>query len=126
MTTETSTRPKMVIVVRTDLKMRRGKESAQCGHAVQYCVEFHLLPELPNKQGYQEWADSGAAKIVVGVDSEAELHTLQSIAARAGVLIWPVVDHGYTEVAPNTLTCCGFGPAMPEVLDPFLGHLKLR
>jgi PTH2 family peptidyl-tRNA hydrolase len=119
-------KPKMVLVVRTDLKLRRGKESAQCGHAVQYCVEYHHYPEYPNRQGYQAWADSGAAKIVVGVDSEAELLALKTVAEQSGILVWPVIDHGHTEVEPNTLTCVGFGPELPEVMDPIFGHLKLR
>lgn len=119
-------KPKMVIAVRTDLNLRRGKESAQCGHAVQYCVEYHHLPEHPNRQGYQEWADSGAAKIIVGVGSEKELLELELRAHEANVSTWPVFDHGHTEVDPGTPTCIGFGPALPDVLDPFLRHLKLR
>lgn len=117
--------PKLVIAVRTDLKMRRGKESAQIGHASMAWVFRHsqVTPHI------DEWIDpkkGDQTKIVVAVDSEQELLALLEQAFMAGVETYPIRDAGHTEVAPNTLTCASFGPALPETLDPILGHLRLR
>ena len=34
-------------------------------------------------------------------------------------------DAGKTQIEPNTLTCCGFGPDFSNKLDKLTGHLKL-
>lgn len=73
------------------------------------------------------WIHEGnQAKIVVGVDSLDELQGLIQQAQERGVDHYMIQDAGHTEVEPGTITCCSFGPAMPDVLDPFLGQLKLR
>ena len=87
---------KQVIVVRRDLKMRKGKIAAQSGHA---CVEAVLLAlakedrlndvnatngwiSLENKDReatpLSEWFANGVAKICVYVDSEEALLDLES------------------------------------------------
>lgn len=114
--------PKLVIVVRTDLKLRRGKEAAQVGHASMAWVFHHTL-ESPN---IRPWAFGLQKKIVVGVDSLEELQSLVLQATDHHIDCYEIRDAGLTEIPPGTLTCAAFGPDSPERLDPFLGHLKLR
>lgn len=118
--------PKMVIVVRTDLKLRRGKESAQVGHAAMAWAKTHVLSELKDWECLKLWAMGLEKKIVVGVDSLAELDALVLEAADRQIDCYVIKDAGLTEIPPGTVTCAAFGPDLPERLDPFLGHLKLR
>ena len=77
----------MVIVVRKDLNMRKGKLAAQVAHAVTlYYEDYHKLDcetckSVANGIGFgsvrfayhKKWIDTGYTKIVVYVDSEKEL-----------------------------------------------------
>lgn len=117
--------PKMVIVVRRDLNMRKGKLASQCAHAACYyllkCMD-HLLDKTT-----ADWINSGQAKIVVGCDTEQELLELIQKATSQNIVTSSVIDQGRTEFhGVETLTCCAFGPDLPEKLDPILGHLKLQ
>jgi len=118
--------PKMVIVVRTDLKLRRGKEAAQCAHAAMAWAKTHELSALKDWECLKVWALGLEKKIVVGVDSLEELETLVLEAENRQIDCYVVEDAGLTEIPSGTKTCCAFGPDLPERLDPFLGHLKLR
>jgi PTH2 family peptidyl-tRNA hydrolase len=118
--------PKMVIVVRTDLGLRRGKESAQAGHAAMAWAKHHTLSELKDWEPLKLWALGLEKKIVVGVGSLGELEALVQEAADRKIDCYVIRDAGLTEIPPGTVTCCSFGPDLPERLDPFLGHLKLR
>jgi peptidyl-tRNA hydrolase, PTH2 family len=121
---------KQVIVVRVDLKMRRGKESAQVAHAAMEWLRDLLLLG----GGYQNvtdtqhfWLIGNHAKIVVGVDSLEELTAVQRAAEAAGVMNHFVVDHGLTEFhGEHTTTCLALGPDYASLIDPITKHLKLR
>jgi PTH2 family peptidyl-tRNA hydrolase len=119
--------PKMVIVVRTDLKLRRGKESAQVAHAAMAWAVKSLDDgfDLPLRI-VKDWARGLQKKIVVGVDSLEELQALVITAENCCVQSYVIEDAGLTEIPPGTVTCVAFGPDLPEILDPILGHLKLR
>ncbi|MFX4300034.1 aminoacyl-tRNA hydrolase [Pseudosulfitobacter pseudonitzschiae] len=113
---------KQVIVVRKDLKMRRGKENVQHGHAAQFCSIENL-----NDPRVQAWMHSNSAKISVSVEGEAELIEIMARARNAGLLVTPVVDHGLTEFAGvQTLTCAAIGPDLNDRVNAITGHLKLR
>lgn len=81
------------VVIRRDLKMRRGKEIAQGVHAVA-------------KLGYVE----GAPLIVVQASDEEQFRLLVGEAGMAGVPVAMTRDAGRTEVAPNTVTAAAIGP----------------
>lgn len=55
---------KMLLVVRNDLKMGKGKIGAQCGHAAvgAYQIAMRKIPHLVRR-----WEDSGSKKIAVKV-----------------------------------------------------------
>ena len=136
---------KQVIVMRRDLKMRKGKIAAQAGHA---CVEAVLmalsrdgrLGDIRVEDGWarlagsgtapesplEAWFAHGVAKICVYVDSEEELLGLHRRAREAGFVSALVRDAGYTEFhGEPTYTCLALEPLYPEQVDPLTGELPL-
>jgi peptidyl-tRNA hydrolase, PTH2 family len=110
---------KFVIVVRKDLDMGCGKIAAQVGHACSSVV-YNNSDEIYN------WINYGnQRKSVLKVKSEKELIELMKKARELRILTTPIRDAGKTQVDPNTLTCCGFGPDTSNKLDKLTGHLKL-
>jgi len=111
---------KMVIVVRNDLNMRKGKLGAQCGHSIQYALMKRKDPMM------RTWlADGLSTKIVVGCKDEAELNGLMEQAFNANIPVHKVVDVGKTEFKEPTTTCIAIGPAVCSEIDKITGHLKL-
>jgi len=113
---------KQIIVVRTDLNMRRGKEAAQTAHASMGCYLTH------RKDPWMRlWLDGAFAKIVVGIDGEAALLDLRNQARDAGVSFCLIQDAGRTEFSNvPTYTALSIGPGEPETITRLTGHLKLR
>ena len=70
---------KQVIVLRTDLKMRRGKEIAQGAHASLKATLENL--EHPH---VVEWLAGRFTKIAVGIESEEALLAVYQGAVQAG------------------------------------------
>ncbi|WP_308855689.1 aminoacyl-tRNA hydrolase, partial [uncultured Slackia sp.] len=123
---------KQVIVVRRDLKMRKGKIAAQSGHA---CVEAVLLAlakegrlnDVNADNGWislenegreatplSEWFANGVAKICVYVDSEEALLDLNRRGRELGFTTALIQDAGHTEFhGEPTYTCMAFEPLYP-------------
>jgi len=112
---------KQVIVIRADLKMRRGKESAQIAHASQK-VFFDRMnknnPEFSHKYGdfncdfthpMLEWMGSNYTKIVVSCNSEEELFNLHTQAKEAGIINAIIQDLGFTEFKEDCPICNRLG-----------------
>ncbi|EPS45023.1 hypothetical protein H072_954 [Dactylellina haptotyla CBS 200.50] len=113
---------KLVLCVRTDLGMTKGKMAAQCGHATLACykaVSRHAPLLL------KRWESTGQAKIALKVDSEEELLTLQAQAMSLGLVAKVVHDAGRTQIAAGSSTVLGIGPAPKSVINQITGHLKL-
>lgn len=137
-------RSKQMIVVRKDLKMRKGKIAAQAGHA---CVTAVLLAlEKENRLGeiksvggnivltpsdrpstpLSDWFNYGVAKICVSVDSEEELLEIDRKAKEAGLISALILDAGHTEFnGVPTYTCLALEPESSEKVDPITGDLPL-
>ena len=137
---------KQVIVMRRDLKMRKGKIAAQAGHA---CVEAVLMAlvregrldqvrvtpeqtwvylddEATEPTPLSNWFDAGVAKICVYVDSEDALLDLAVRGRELGFAVALVRDAGHTEFhGEPTYTCLAFEPLSPEQIDPLTGELPL-
>lgn len=113
---------KMVLVVRNDLKMGKGKIGAQCGHAAvgAYQKAVRNTPHLVRR-----WDDSGCAKIAVRVDSEAEMMNLLKAAREQNLNTCLIRDAGRTQIEPNSKTVLAIGPAVCQQIDQITGHLKL-
>ena len=129
---------KQVIVMRTDLGMRRGKELAQGGHASMEFLRkqcFNSTQVGPNQHQVTltltddqlAWLQGRHGKIAVGCPSLDDLEDLVDQASQAGVDVHVVEDAGLTEFGGvPTITCAAFGPVSGDVIDPITGHLKLR
>lgn len=129
--------PKQVIVMRTDLNMRKGKMAAQASHASMAVildmmdVEYTELYErrkltIPVGSAIDAWLNGPFKKICVGVDSEEALEALYEAVKAAGIPTSKIVDSGLTEFGGvPTLTCIAIGPDYPEKIDPFTKELKL-
>eukprot|EP00037_Helgoeca_nana_P020337 m.201427 g.201427 ORF g.201427 m.201427 type:complete len:243 (+) comp25229_c2_seq1:97-825(+) len=113
---------KMVILVRKDIKMDKGKIAAQCGHAVLGCYRIarKYQPEM-----VRMWFAYGQTKIALKVESEKDMDMIMRVAWENGLTAVPIRDAGRTQVAAGTKTVLGIGPAPKEVINLFTGHLKL-
>ncbi len=113
---------KLVIVVRTDLGLTKGKMAVQVAHASVNCaVQAHTR----RRKVYDEWYRGGQKKIVAKVAGVRELLELKSMAEAKGHITSLVTDAGLTQVPPGTTTCLGIGPASSKEIDPLTGHLGL-
>ncbi len=119
-------RVKQVILVRRDLKMRRGKEIAQGSHASQaFLADVVLNGKTLSAEG-KTWLTGTHTKVCVQVESEEELRTLHAKAVEMGLLAHLVVDAGLTEFAGQpTLTAGAIGPGDEAMINQVTGHLKL-
>lgn len=117
---------KQVIIIRKDLKMRRGKEIAQGSHA---SMAFLLPPYQvvrTDVNDLTEWLKSGQTKICLQVNSEEELLELDRKAKEMGLRSSIITDAGRTEFnGVPTKTCMAIGPNKSEEIDKITGHLKL-
>lgn len=135
---------KMMIVMRRDLKMRKGKIAAQAGHA---CIDAVLQalqkedrlndlvsshdgmmlkttdkPESP----LTEWFNNGCTKVCVYVDSEEELLTIAENAKERGIIAAVITDWGLTEFhGEHTKTCLALEPLPADISNELTGELPL-
>ena len=110
---------KQVILVRTDLKLPKGKLAAQAAHA---SVDAVLKSD---KKIVNEWRDEGMAKIVLKVKDEKELVSFFQKAKDNDLVASLITDAGRTVVAPGTKTCVGIGPDEEEKIDKLTSKLTL-
>ncbi|KAF2224761.1 peptidyl-tRNA hydrolase PTH2-domain-containing protein [Elsinoe ampelina] len=115
---------KLVLVVRTDLGMTKGKIAAQCGHATLACYKT-LLNDSSASTILQRWERYGQAKIAVQVKSEEELEILQAQAVSLGICARIIHDAGRTQIASGSATVLGVGPAPESMVNQVTGGLKL-
>lgn len=124
---------KQTILIRKDLKMRRGKEIAQGSHA---SMEF-LISQLRNQtevastevrldQASLRWIQAGMAKVCLQVHSEEELLNYHKRALESGLKSSLIRDSGRTEFhGVATYTACAIGPEAVDVIDQVTGDLAL-
>ncbi|KAK0533646.1 hypothetical protein OC834_001932 [Tilletia horrida] len=113
---------KMMLVVRTDLKMDKGKIAAQCGHATlaAYKAALRNTPEY-----VQQWERLGQAKVAVKCSSEQELLEVEQRAKKFGVVAKSITDAGRTQIPAGTRTVVGVGPGPVSLMDKITGGFKL-
>ncbi len=134
---------KQAIIVRKDLKMRRGKECAQASHASMAWLT-HRLVELVNRYNNvksnnvgnlirshftdEEWAwmEGSFAKVTLQVESEDDLRAHFEHAKNLGLEAHLIIDSGRTEFdGIPTATAVGIGPDSIDKIDKVTGKLKL-
>ena len=113
---------KMVIVIRTDIKMSKGKMASQAGHAAVSASEY---ARKNRPEWWTPWIMEGQCKITVKAKSEQEIIEIERKARSAGLPVALIVDRGLTEIPPNTTTCLGIGPAPANKVDAITGNLSL-
>ena len=114
-----STMYKMVILIRSDLKMKKGKIGAMCGHAA---IGAYLKS---NKTILSKWNFNGSAKIILKVDSLDQLLEYKSKAEKVNLITYMVRDAGMTQVSPGSITALAIGPDMTHQIDNITGGLSL-
>lgn len=129
---------KQVIVMRTDLNMRKGKMCAQAAHASMKVFFDHMVRDTAHPGASQdvycleappemvEWIEGAFTKVVVGIDSGEALVRLAERVKGAGLPHALIEDNGATEFhGVKTVTCLAIGPAPAEAIDVFTRELKL-
>ncbi len=136
---------KQVIVMRTDLGMRKGKMIAQGAHASMKALMQRMGRYSGNASEdaqlgkhicwgmdmYEQepmclWLDGIFTKICVRVESEAQLLDICSNAEVVGIPTALIEDNGLTEFkGVKTKTCCAIGPWWADEIDKITGGLKL-
>jgi len=122
---------KQVIVIRHDLKMRRGKQIAQGAHASMSFLTQRLQSQgciriddfSPNEQA---WILGAFAKVCVRCSSEEELMAINNKAMEMGLGVHLITDSGRNEFhGQPTRTCLAIGPDEASKIDQVTGHLEL-
>lgn len=144
----TSKEVKQIIVIRRDLKMRRGKEIAQGSHSSIAWLTNKLRDGAPGgninyeglgwyeykvslSQAEQAWIEGRFTKICVRVDSEQALLEVYEKALQQGLTSHLITDAGLTEFknedgSPKpTHTCCAIGPGWSDEIDKVTKDLQL-
>lgn len=120
---------KQIIIMRADLKMRKGKIASQAAHASMAFLtrgadidctadgRFHFLQHVQQEHAevIKKWMESSFAKICVYVNSEQELLDIYNKAKEKGMICSLITDNGKTEFNNvPTITCCAIGPDYNE------------
>jgi len=119
-----STDNKMVLVVRTDLSMGKGKAAAQCAHAA---VDLYKKASKHTPKLVRQWETFGQAKVALKAPEGGEeaLKLLQNKAKGEGLASVIIRDAGRTQIESGTATVLGIGPGPSDIVDKVTGHLKL-
>jgi peptidyl-tRNA hydrolase, PTH2 family len=118
--------PKLIIVIRKDLNLRKGKWMAQGGHAsLAWLINSYDCLISPTPTVEQEWLYGRQKKIVLQTGSLEELLSLKIQCDVMNVRCHTVIDAGLTELPGPTMTCIAIGPDYNEKIDPITGHLQL-
>jgi peptidyl-tRNA hydrolase len=119
------------LIVNKDLGMSIGKVGAQCGHAIQYLIEYYNAKtgsylididksniDIHNRMmGWK--TDSRIGKIVLG----ANTNEFNKLKEEYDPIV--VVDFGLTEIAPNTETVICLYPMFKDERSKTLKRLQL-
>jgi PTH2 family peptidyl-tRNA hydrolase len=111
---------KLVLVVRADLGMGRGKIAAQVAHAAVAATLAGLGGE-----DLAAWLRDGQPKVVLRVPGLAELDEIVARAEAARLPVEIIRDAGRTQLEPGTTTCCAVGPAEASRIDDVTAELSL-
>jgi peptidyl-tRNA hydrolase, PTH2 family len=133
---------KQVIVIRRDLKMRRGKEIAQGAHASMAWLSRRLAdwsnftPLVPGSysnsaramfsDAERKWLQGAFTKVTCQVSGLEALEKIAKDAATHGVMVHVITDAGRTEFGGiPTVTALAVGPDWPDLVDKVTGDLEL-
>ena len=110
---------KQAMIVRTDLKMGKGKIAAQCCHGSIGAYK------KTDPQKIKKWENEAYAKVVLKVQNKEDLIALKKLADEKGISSYLVVDAGRTQIPTSSITVLALGPDEDEIIDEVTGDLKL-
>jgi len=110
---------KQAIIIRSDLKMGKGKAAAQAAHS---SLEAY---KKATDDMCSEWEADGQKKVVLKVSGEKELIEIFNAAKKAKIPAALIRDAGRTQIEPGTVTAVCIGPDEDEKIDRIVGKLKL-
>jgi peptidyl-tRNA hydrolase, PTH2 family len=126
---------KQVIVIRRDLKMRRGKEIAQGAHASSAWLSFAVADAADPITGRASvtldpialaWITGSFRKVTLQIQTDEELVALHHHALRLGLRSHLITDSGRTEFGGvPTRTALAIGPDLAELIDEVTGQLGI-
>ena len=111
--------PQMVIVLRRDLKMPKGKLAVQAAHAA-----TSLTMKTKSTDAFKDWIHVGQKKVAVWADDEKHLLKVKRDAEDRNLPTVLIKDAGRTVLAAGTTTCIAI-LGDDEALEPVTGSLKL-
>ena len=114
---------KMIMCVRMDLKMDKGKIAAQCSHSA-IGIYKKLIKAKKYEKMLESWENNGQKKIVAKLKSEKEMNLIVSKATDAGILFEVITDAGKTQVVAGSRTVIALID-FENKLDTVTGRLKL-
>lgn len=110
---------KQAIIVRTDLKIGRGKLAVQVAHA---SLEAY---KKANNKIIKRWEKEGCKKVVLKVSSLDDISKLKEEADKIKIPYALIRDAGLTQLKKGTITCLALGPDEEEKIDKITKKLKL-
>jgi peptidyl-tRNA hydrolase, PTH2 family len=110
---------KQVIIIRSDIKMSKGKTAAQACHA---SVSAALKSQ---KEVLRKWESEGQKKVILKARSLQELLDLNEKCKKNELTHCVISDAGLTELSPGTVTALGIGPDDEKKIDKVSGSLAL-
>lgn len=119
-----------VIIVNKDLHMGKGKIAAQVAHGTtKYISEIMFIMSNNGMQSsqvinFKQWMNDGMMMKIVLKASEEELRTIAKTWG-GNILLFVVIDRGFTQLEPDSLTCIATEPIAKDMSDKIFGHLKL-
>lgn len=113
---------KLVILIRQDLKLPKGKMAVQAAHAA---VEATLISLKNDESLVKKWRMGGQKKVALKVADEKDIYKFKQIAKDYNLTTAIITDAGKTVVAPGTVTCMAIGPASEETIDQVTRDLSM-
>lgn len=121
-----SSKTKMVIVMRKDLNMTKGKYVAQGSHAsLGVVLDIQRNENQKHKEVLNKWLSESFVKVCVLVKSRDELHDIHKKAVEQGDAVKLITDKGLTMFDGQKTDTCLAILGYREDVDKLTGHLRL-
>lgn len=113
---------KMVIAIRSDLKLPKAKIAIYASHAAVLAVED---AKKKNNDWLKKWLFEGQKKVVVQVSTEQELKNLYQKAINENLPNSFVCKYDQENKSEEIITAIAIGPSPNTKIDKFTANLKL-
>lgn len=116
----------MVIVMRKDLNMTKGKLVAQGSHAsLGLVLDMQKQTNEKHQEILEKWLGESFVKICVSVKSLEELQSIHQEAINKGLMVKYITDNGLTMFKGQKTDTCLAILGYREEIDTITGHLPL-